>query len=164
MAQRIETFLEDDLNGGPADGTVFFGLDGKAYEIDLSAANASKLRAEMGPYLEGARKLGRVGAPPAHMTRTRSTSDRERSAEIRTWARERGISVNDRGRIPQEITSQWEAETAGGTRTPPPVTAPPVTFNPPEPDGAPDLPRRRSTRSTGTTGTTRRGGRRTTTG
>jgi hypothetical protein len=33
--------LEDDLDGGPADETVRFGLGGAEYEIDLSKKNAA---------------------------------------------------------------------------------------------------------------------------
>jgi len=40
MAQKITVTLEDDLDGGPADQTVRFGLDGAEYEIDFSARNA----------------------------------------------------------------------------------------------------------------------------
>ena len=44
MAQRIQTLLIDDLDGGEAAGTVRFGLDGTEYEIDLSAAHSDELR------------------------------------------------------------------------------------------------------------------------
>jgi hypothetical protein len=44
MAQRIQTLLIDDLDGGEVDGTVRFGLDGTEYEIDLSAAHSHELR------------------------------------------------------------------------------------------------------------------------
>ena len=40
MAQKIQTFLIDDLEASDAEGTVLFGLDGTQYEIDLSAAHA----------------------------------------------------------------------------------------------------------------------------
>ena len=36
MAQKVEVRLEDDLDGGPAEHTVTFALDGKDYEIDHS--------------------------------------------------------------------------------------------------------------------------------
>jgi len=39
MAQKVRTFLVDDLDGGDAEGTVLFGLDGTQYEIDLSAGH-----------------------------------------------------------------------------------------------------------------------------
>ncbi|MBE8528611.1 Lsr2 family protein, partial [Amycolatopsis sp. H6(2020)] len=44
MAQKVKIILEDDLQGGPADETVRFGLDGGQFEIDLTTENASKLR------------------------------------------------------------------------------------------------------------------------
>ena len=47
MAQRVQTLLIDDLDGGEAEGTVRFGLDGAEYEIDLSAEHAE--RAAQGP-------------------------------------------------------------------------------------------------------------------
>ena len=37
MAQKIQVLFIDDLDGGEAEGTVRFGLDGTDYEIDLSA-------------------------------------------------------------------------------------------------------------------------------
>ena len=36
MAQKVQTLLIDDLDGGEAEATVRFGLDGTDYEIDLS--------------------------------------------------------------------------------------------------------------------------------
>jgi len=41
MAQKITVALEYDLDGGPADQTVRFELDGTSYEIDLSNKNAA---------------------------------------------------------------------------------------------------------------------------
>ena len=60
MAQKITVTLEDDLDGGPADQTVRFGLDGAEYEIDLSARNASAFREQLAPYTERARKASRA--------------------------------------------------------------------------------------------------------
>jgi nucleoid-associated protein Lsr2 len=42
MAQKLTVVLEDDLDGGPADETVRFALDGMAYEIDLSNKHARR--------------------------------------------------------------------------------------------------------------------------
>ena len=44
MAQKVQTFLIDDLDGSDAEGTVRFGLDGEQYEIDLSNEHAKELR------------------------------------------------------------------------------------------------------------------------
>ena len=49
MAQKTIVQLIDDLDQGPADETVSFALDGAAYEIDLSAANAAKMRDAFAP-------------------------------------------------------------------------------------------------------------------
>ena len=43
MAQKITVTLEDDLDGGPADQTVRFGLDGAEYEIDLWRVNSASV-------------------------------------------------------------------------------------------------------------------------
>jgi hypothetical protein len=43
MAQKVTVELEDDLDGGPAEETVRFGVDGLDYEIDLSKKNAAAL-------------------------------------------------------------------------------------------------------------------------
>ena len=110
MAQKITVTLEDDLDGGPADQTVRFGLDGAEYEIDLSASNATAFRARLAPYTARARKAGRgLGSRPG-----RSASSCERSGEIRAWAKDQGIAVSDRGRIPASVIEQYQA----ATRTP----------------------------------------------
>ena len=44
MAQKVEVLLVDDIDGGEADETVSFSIDGTSYEIDLSKKNAAKLR------------------------------------------------------------------------------------------------------------------------
>ena len=47
MAQRVTVELEDDLDGGPADETLRFGLGGSDYEIDLNKKNASTFRRDV---------------------------------------------------------------------------------------------------------------------
>src|SRR5438552_14631576 len=56
MAQKVQVLLVDDLDGSEATETVAFGLDGAAYEIDLSSGNAGKLRKELAGYVEHARR------------------------------------------------------------------------------------------------------------
>ena len=51
MAKQIIHKLVDDLDGGDADETVKFALDGIQYEIDLSEKNATKLRELFEPYV-----------------------------------------------------------------------------------------------------------------
>ena len=63
MAQRTQIILIDDIDGGDAAETVSFSLDGVSYEIDLSAANATKLRDDFASWVGHARKSGGRRAP-----------------------------------------------------------------------------------------------------
>jgi nucleoid-associated protein Lsr2 len=109
MAQRVVVALEDDLDGSPAEETVRFGVGGAEYEIDLSAKNAAAFRKRLAPFVEHARKTGR--GQPRRTSRT--VASRQRSSEIRAWAREQGIVVSERGRIPADVMEQYQAATQG---------------------------------------------------
>ena len=109
MAQKITVLLEDDLDGGPADETMQFEIGGSAYEIDLSKKNASRFRRQIAPYIEHARKAGRG----QRRRPVRAASSRERSGDIRAWAKDHGITVSERGRIPANVIEQYEAATTG---------------------------------------------------
>ena len=43
MARKVQVHLLDDIDGGKADETLKFALDGTNYEIDLSTKHADKL-------------------------------------------------------------------------------------------------------------------------
>ena len=109
MAQRIQTLLIDDLDGGEAVGTVRFGLDGAEYEIDLSAAHSGELRKAMERYLTHARRTGSTARSAARTRRASVTVD---TAKVREWAKEQGIDVKDRGRVPANVVEQYQ--TAAG--------------------------------------------------
>jgi len=109
MAQRVTVELEDDIDGGPADETLRFGLGGMEYEIDLSKRNASRFRRQVAPYVEHAHKAGRG----QRRRSVRAASSRERSGDIRAWAKDQGIPVSERGRIPASIVEQYKAATTG---------------------------------------------------
>ena len=61
MAQKVQVLLVDDVDGGKADETVQFGLDGVSYEIDLSSKNAAKLRDALAGYVGEARRVASRG-------------------------------------------------------------------------------------------------------
>ncbi|HXF22001.1 MAG TPA: Lsr2 family protein [Streptosporangiaceae bacterium] len=109
MAQKVQVLLVDDLDGGEATETVAFSLDGTTYEIDLSTENASKLRKEFAPYVDHARKASGGGGGGGRRRRARTGPGRERSSEIRAWAKQRGYKVSERGRIPAQIISEYDA-------------------------------------------------------
>jgi hypothetical protein len=61
-------------------------------------------------YIEHGRKAGR--AQPRRPGRT--AANRQRSGDIRAWAKAHGLAVNERGRIPAAVLEQYHA--AGGER------------------------------------------------
>ncbi|MER7081246.1 Lsr2 protein [Saccharopolyspora antimicrobica] len=114
MAQKVTVTLVDDLDGGQADETVEFGLDGVSYQIDLSADNAGELRDALANYVSNARRAGgrkkpgpRPGGAGARSAGGSTSADREQNQAIREWARKRGLKVSDRGRIPADIVEQY---------------------------------------------------------
>ena len=111
MAQKIQTFFIDDLDGSEAEGTVLFGLDGTQYEIDLSTGHAKELRAALARYID-------VGRRVTGTTRRAGQNGRKAPAngvsntEVRAWARTHGLEVKERGRIPADVIAQYQ--TANG--------------------------------------------------
>ncbi len=67
MAQRVQIQRIDDIDGGTAEKTVAFALDGTGYEIDLSSGNADALRGGLRLWVSGARRSrrreGSTGGP-----------------------------------------------------------------------------------------------------
>ena len=85
--------------------TITFGIDGQDYEIDLCARHGEKLGEVVGKFAEHARKAAVKGPRP----KRRTTANRQRSAEIRAWAKSSGIEVSDRGRIPGHVLAGFES-------------------------------------------------------
>jgi len=112
VAQKVQVVLVDDLDGGEAEETVSFALDGVSYEIDLSGANAAKLRDAFAAYVGSARRVGGRASSGRGTARRqsapRAASSGNRTAEIREWARSNGHKVNERGRIPATVVDAYE--------------------------------------------------------
>ena len=144
MAQRVRTLLVDDLDGSEAHETVMFSLDRRNLEIDLSSANAERLRERLAQFIEKARVVGGKrqarrpvpprAAPPKLPSTAQtavapvafSAADKQRpvsaitrrthplafSSEVRDWAREQGLPVADRGRLPNSVIEAYEVRSA----------------------------------------------------
>jgi hypothetical protein len=106
VAQKVQVLLVDDLDGGEADETVTFALDGKSYEIDLSTANADKLRSTLETFVKNGRRTG--GRAGGRGRRTVASGGSQDTAKIRAWAKENGYDVNDRGRVPATVREAYE--------------------------------------------------------
>lgn len=112
MAQKVSIVLVDDLDGSEATQTVAFGLDGAAYEIDLSDENAARLRDALANYVGHARKVARSGGrrtSRAAQTASTGSGSGASAKEIREWAKANGHAVPERGRIPADVREAYEA-------------------------------------------------------
>jgi hypothetical protein len=112
---RVDVQLEDDLTGGPADETIEFSLDGRAYEIDLNSRHASEFRDRLVPFTEHARQV----RPQRSRVTVRSAASRERSRQIRLWAEQRGFALAPHGRLPGDVIQQYEREHGADRATEP---------------------------------------------
>lgn len=113
MAKQVITVLTDDLDGGDADRTIEFGLDGVNYTIDLSDKNAGKLRKALDPYLTVAVRAGRTGGNGrigSRVVAAPSRANRDQNQAIREWAGKNGYDVAERGRIPSSVVDAFHAK------------------------------------------------------
>ena len=106
MARRTVTTTEytDDIDGGPAAGTVQFAFDGTNYEIDLSRSNVKAFEKAVSVYVGHARKVR--GTRKASANRGGSKHD---LSVVREWARSNGYEVSERGRVASTVLEAYEA-------------------------------------------------------
>ena len=132
MAERLVRQLIDDLDRTEiTDGggeRLEFGLRQVRYRIDLTNANVAKFERALAPYLDAATKLsprlartaaatkeGSKAAPksarkkPSRRAKAVRRSPKGGLAEIRSWARESGFAVSERGRIAATVIEAFNA-------------------------------------------------------
>lgn len=104
MARREVTQFFDDLDGSPLSDSehqvVHFSFNGTEYVLDLSKENVAKFHETLMPFIAAARE---VPADP------RSTVD---ASQIRAWARNKGMKVAQRGKIPLEVIDAYRRANA----------------------------------------------------
>jgi hypothetical protein len=108
MAQKIQTLFIDDIDGGEAEGTVRFALDGTEYEIDLSVKHSEELRDSLKNFIAHARKVGGPARRGGRSLRKPSAID---TVAVRTWARENGFDIKERGRVPADLVAKYREAT-----------------------------------------------------
>lgn len=109
MARKTKLIVICDRHRGEVEAatTVEIAFDGDRKRLDLCAEHAAELRRALRPWLRAASPAG-----PARSTRrsARSGQRPRRSTDgpaIRAWAREQGIEVPDRGRIPAAVREAY---------------------------------------------------------
>jgi hypothetical protein len=109
VAQRTILELVDDLDGGKADETVVFALDGVEYEIDLSDDNAARLRDAFAEYVGHARRVGgRKQRGGGVAVKAAPGNGKPDTQAVREWARSQGETVAERGRVPQALVIRFQ--------------------------------------------------------
>lgn len=111
MAKMIKEIHLDDLDGSIMDqeNTVRFAIDGTDFEIDLKGENEDELRKVLAPFITKARAVRHQTGRRARGTGTTRSISREKSGQIRQWAKSNGLPVSERGRIAQTVVDKYEA-------------------------------------------------------
>ena len=106
MAQKVQITLLCDLDDGnvEADETLHFSLGDTTYEVDVCGKHAQQIRDGLEPFVAHARKTSSSRRRPG-----RTAAGRDQTASVRSWAKDHGIQVNDRGRIPASVVKEYEA-------------------------------------------------------
>ena len=109
VAQKVSvTFACDYDEKEIPDGehmTRAFSLDGRDYEIDLCEKHSQKFDEAVKRFADKARKVSSRMSRPTR----RTAAHRQRRADIRAWAKRSGIEVSDRGRIPAQVITKYDA-------------------------------------------------------
>ena len=104
MAKTVIVKLTDDIDGGDADETISFALDGRTFEIDVSAENAVRLRAAFEPFIAKARQRGGSVARSAPAETMYSKLKDDEKARFRAWA-----NMATARRISDDRVNSWIA-------------------------------------------------------
>jgi hypothetical protein len=125
MAQQVNVIITDDMDGteGTDDDKVEtrrFALDMNVFEIDLRRSNYEQIQKALAPFIGKARtathEYRRAVAPvngngtrrTTHVRAPRDRASRERAGNIRAWAKEEGITIGEKGRIPGDIERDYD--------------------------------------------------------
>lgn len=107
MARREITQYFDDLDNSSLNEDdvriMRFGFDGIEYVLDLPEDNAQEFNRLMAPYIAGAREVTVIRTLPHESMRTHDSS-----RTIRRWAKEHGIKVSNRGKIPHKVIEAYD--------------------------------------------------------
>ena len=119
MARQQIVKLYDDITGEDITdqrdaGPVEFEIEGKRYEVDLSAQNREALLQALKPFTSAGRRVATGGARRALESPARrpARTDPAQLAAIRRWGQENAETLglkppSDRGRIPAEVMEAY---------------------------------------------------------
>ncbi len=116
MAKATVEVLVDDLDGSEGAETVRLGWNGEWRELELSKRNLASLSRALDRYWDVSRPVspnGQLGGGrrSRSVRSSRGAKDERDPKEIRAWARDNGISVPARGRIPGDVERRYNEAT-----------------------------------------------------
>ncbi|HJP77194.1 MAG TPA: Lsr2 family protein [Pseudonocardiaceae bacterium] len=119
MARKVLVRLVDDLDGSPSADVapVTFALDGVTYQIDLNQRNAGRLRESLAAFVASARRTSGRAKRGTAVRAGRGGASGDVSA-IREWAKEQGLPVSARGRIPANILDAYNSSNGAAESAP----------------------------------------------
>jgi hypothetical protein len=121
MAQKVQVVLTCDLDEDevPAVQTVSFGYDGYSYAFELCEQHLEEFNEAIQGYISAARLAEE--APGSRRRRSSNTAAAARprravvsspaepsSSEVRSWARDNGFEISERGRIPSTVRAAFD--------------------------------------------------------
>ncbi|RLV54602.1 Lsr2 family protein [Aeromicrobium phragmitis] len=90
--------------------TLTFAFDGTSYEIDVTEKEKDEIEKAFAPYIRAGRKSNSAASARRRGRRSGGSSNSGSQAkEVRAWAKEQGIDVPARGRIPADILEKYNA-------------------------------------------------------
>ncbi|MFT3663026.1 MAG: Lsr2 family protein [Gordonia sp. (in: high G+C Gram-positive bacteria)] len=110
MAQKVVTTYVDDLTGEELTAdqrkTVTVGLNGKTWKLDVSEASRQTVIDTIEQWTKDAELITK----PASSAPSGTSADRKAQLQaIRAWAKQQGMEVSERGRIPVEVEDAFNA-------------------------------------------------------
>lgn len=109
MATQAKYILIDDIDGSNAKDTITFAVGRTQYEIDLNLQHIDEFNRDLDKWIKHARRV-----PARRQARQVRTGVGPSDApQIREWAKDRGIELARRGRIPVAVREQYQKEVHG---------------------------------------------------
>ena len=105
MARKETVTVTDDIDGAEDAQTVLFSYEGKNYSIDLASKNKAKLDKALAPYIQAGTKVSQARS----LARRGAHGLSEDVAVIRSWARDQGMEVSERGRVSQKVRDAFNS-------------------------------------------------------
>jgi Lsr2 len=104
--QVVVRVLCDVCQSGEGASALEFSSGRTALEIDLCGEHRQAFTAALAPYVAAARSARAKGGSAAALSTRRDPAQTE---AIRAWAKQRGMAIGDRGRIPRDIEAAYNA-------------------------------------------------------